>query len=209
VRQLEFDRVFKSGTPARDKFLSRLFGIFNEEAVRIWARCPRAPYEDLGRPTLRRQTGERGSTLDFTLRSRANGLSFIAEMKCELEYERYRYLRLLDAHQLLHHRRKLAFELFLEESANPGSVSVQVGGNRIENAGGILIWGSTSESGVSSTIERHGFRDVLSLERIIRDLQAWNAEEWSSRVAELHAWSQDLFDALSESRSKRRRGSES
>lgn len=196
MRQLEFEHVFRSATPARDKFLSRLFGIFNEEAVRIWARCPNAPYEDLGRPTLRRRQGQRGSTLDFTLRCRDSGLSFISEMKCELEYERYRYLRLVDAHQLSHHRNK-AFELFLEESAKPGSVSVQVGGHRLESAGGILIWGSTSESGVSSTIQRYGFRDVLSLERIIRDLQAWKVEEWTSRVAELQAWSLDLFDALS------------
>jgi hypothetical protein len=48
-----FPMLFRSSSSARDKFLSRLFGIFSEEIVRIWCRAPDAPYEDLGRPTIR------------------------------------------------------------------------------------------------------------------------------------------------------------
>ena len=44
---------FRSAEPARDKYLSRLFGLFSEEVVRTWCACPEAAYLDLGRPTLR------------------------------------------------------------------------------------------------------------------------------------------------------------
>jgi hypothetical protein len=37
----------------RSKFLSRLFRIFSERLVTIWANDERAPFENLGRPTLR------------------------------------------------------------------------------------------------------------------------------------------------------------
>ena len=82
--------------PGRDKFLSRLFGIFNDEVVGAWCSLPNTPYEDLGRPNLKRSDENRGHILDFTLRDHANGRLYIAEMKCELEYEGYRYL-LLDS----------------------------------------------------------------------------------------------------------------
>jgi hypothetical protein len=48
-----FEDFFHSESPARDKFLSRLFGLFSEDVVRHWCGCPEAPYGDLGRPFLR------------------------------------------------------------------------------------------------------------------------------------------------------------
>ena len=99
-----FEDFFHSDRPARDKFLSRLFGLFSEDVVRHWCRCPEAPYEDLGRPYLRLPTERYGHTLDFTLRDRETGATFVAELKCELEYDSYRYLRLMDASHLGHHQ---------------------------------------------------------------------------------------------------------
>lgn len=81
---------------ARGKYLSRVFGIFSEEIVRMWARDHRCPYEDLGRPTLRKHGEKSGSTLDFTLRHKATGMSYVAELKCEIEYQNYKYLVLSD-----------------------------------------------------------------------------------------------------------------
>ena len=50
-----FEEFFKKEgkEPIRAKFLSRVFGVFSEELVRIWANDSRAPYANLGRPTLR------------------------------------------------------------------------------------------------------------------------------------------------------------
>mgnify|MGYP000523508818 CR=1 FL=1 len=91
----QFVAAFKRpGAPgSRGKYLSRVFGIFSEEIVRIWAADPRAPFEDLGRPTLRVDGEDGYSTLDFTLRSRDTELIFPAELKCEIEYQGYLHAR--------------------------------------------------------------------------------------------------------------------
>ncbi|HEV2128106.1 MAG TPA: hypothetical protein VGR22_05745, partial [Thermomicrobiales bacterium] len=97
-----FESFFRSREHARDTYLSRLFALFSEQVVRVWCMCPQAPYEDIGRPTLYEPGVSRGSTLDFTLRDRASGRTFVSELKCELEYDNYRYLRLTHASQLAH-----------------------------------------------------------------------------------------------------------
>ena len=112
-----FKSIFQSNDRARDKFLSRLFGIFSEEIVRCWGRAVQAPYEDLGRPTVKSFCAKRGFTLDFTFRSRDNGAIYIAEMKCELEYENYRYLTLETPTQLDHHGNE-AFQTFSNVARN-------------------------------------------------------------------------------------------
>lgn len=94
-----FERFFHSSQPTRDKYLSRLFGLFSEQVVRMWCAQPDAPYEDLGRPTIREPDDSRGSTLDFTLRDRSSGQTYVAELKCELEFANYRYLQLSHADQ--------------------------------------------------------------------------------------------------------------
>ncbi len=75
----------------RGKFLARVFGIFSEDIVRLWAASPGSPYEDLGRPTVCFDGAAKGSTLDFTFRNRASNKIYVAEMKCEIEYQAFRY----------------------------------------------------------------------------------------------------------------------
>ncbi len=121
-----FRGFFQTGHPARDKFLARLFGLFSEEVVRHWCGCPAAPYEDLGRPTLR-APGEARAHLDFTLRHKETGKVFVSEMKCELEFESYRYLQLTAAWQVRHHR-GTAFRKFLRLARDPGALEIGVAG---------------------------------------------------------------------------------
>ena len=50
---MNFNQIFdvqhlNNKNEARDKFLSRVIGIFSEENVRIWCRSDISPYEDLG-----------------------------------------------------------------------------------------------------------------------------------------------------------------
>ena len=52
----------------RENFLSRMFGIFSENIVCLWSKSAGAPYENLGRPTVRFDDEATKSTLDFTLR---------------------------------------------------------------------------------------------------------------------------------------------
>lgn len=192
-----FEHLFGSATPERDKSLSRLFGPFSEELVRHWCRLPGAVYEDLGMPTL--QYLGRRSTLDFTLRRRTSGQVFVAEMKCELEFDGYRYLRLTSSSQLEHHGQP-AFQALLAVASAPHSVPVAVAGRLVTVDGAVLIWGATSPTGTKAVIERHGFADVLSVEAILADLGAASGGVWRARVAELRGWSDELFAHLADLR---------
>jgi hypothetical protein len=196
-----FEGIFKTSNHARDKYLSRLFGLFSEEVVLNWCICLAAPYENLGRPTLW-VNGKRGSTLDFTLRRRATGEVFVAEMKCWTELDNYRYLRLIDSEQL---QRAVdqkfagnAFQEFLLFSKDQSAFEVQVNGRALPTQadGAILIWGATSDSGRSAAIAEYNFGDVLSTETMLDDLQSWKPTQWAERVDELRQWSDELFRYL-------------
>ncbi len=148
-----FEDIFRSADTGRDNFLARVFGIFSEDVVRHWCRNPAAKYEDLGRPTV--FTPEGGlHTLDFTLRHRQTGKTYASEMKCELAFEGYRYLRLVDCDQLTHHT-GAAFARFLE-LAHPGhDLTVKLAGRPLRIDGAVLVWGATTSEGaeaVRSTI---------------------------------------------------------
>lgn len=177
--------IFRTDYPSRDKFLSRLFGIFNEEIIRIWCRDSRSPYVDLGRPSVLAPNSDRTSVLDFTLEHTKSGSRFVAEMKCEMEYENYKYLVLTDPSQLEHHKKK-AFADLLVATRTPNTVTVTVadGYHRrpVEAVGGILIWGSVSAEGRTAVIDKYGFADVISLEESMADLNRWNSLEFKEYV---------------------------
>jgi hypothetical protein len=181
--------------PARGKYLSRLFGVFSEEIVRIWTEDPRSTYENLGRPTIKRGSQRTGSTVDFTLRHKQTGHSYAAELKCEIEYQNYRYLVLSDPEQLDHHKKE-AFTEFLDLAARSQDQHVFVKGQEIKVDGAILIWGAVTPEGRSKTIKAKGFFDILSLAEMIDDLKAWNNESYQQLVAMRRAWANELFDSL-------------
>lgn len=193
---IDFESIFCSGNPSRDKFLSRLFGIFGEELVRSWCACPQAPYEDLGRPTVYLPGEARGHTLDFTLRHRGTGRIFVAEMKCELEYQNYRYLRLNEPWQVEHHK-NAAFLKFLSVAKCPQSYKVKVRGREICVDGAVLIWGALTPEGRQKAMERYGFADVLSVEWMANDLHKWKPAKWDEKINELRRWSNELFNSFS------------
>ncbi len=196
----ELEALFRSGDAARDAFRSRLFGLFSEDIVRFWCRNDRAVYRDLGRPTLWKN-GEY-ATVDFTLESRADGRRYAAELKSEMAFEGYRYMRLLDSSQLAHHSAKRAFAWLLELATSPTSFEVRVGARPVEVAGAILVWGATSPAGCADVMSKYGFADVLSLESMLQDLDSWSDPGWRSRVTELRAWSDGVWDMLGGRRDK-------
>ena len=195
MAQISFEQLFKSTDSTRDKFLSRLFGIFSEDIVRTWCEDNRSRYRDLGRPTIRSRTERRGRTLDFTFQSRQDGRIFVGELKCELEFENYRYLMLTSSSQLDHHKGE-AFARFLDVARNPGRYMVTVEGKSIQVAGSILVWGSVTGKGRAAVMKEKGFKDVLSLEEIIAELQDWGSEGYRRLLADRAAWCQNLFEQL-------------
>ena len=190
-----FEMIFHSNNPTRDKFLSRIFGIFNEEIVRCWCNDPRAPYENLGRPTITREATRRGRTLDFTFRSRNGGHVYIGEMKCWLEFENYRYLALESSSQL-NHLTDETFRLFLDAAKEPDQYQVTVKGKLRPIDGAILVWGKCTERGRVSVIERFGLHTVLSLEEITTDLVAQGNERFLELLDQREKWCKELFDGL-------------
>jgi len=196
VRSIPFERLFRSSSPSRDKFLSRLFGIFSEEVVRLWARQSSAPYEDLGRPTLRRPGEQRGKTLDFAFRSRQTGHVFIAEMKCELEFENYRYLKLAEHGQLRHHTGD-AFQRFLALGQDRSAFDVFVGGTLIRPDGTMLVWGSVDDSQVPAIAKQTGIAAILSVENMVSDLVNWDVAEYREYIESRASWCTEMFRALS------------
>lgn len=192
-----FISIFKQleAPTARGKYLSRVFGIFSEEIVRIWASDPRAPYEDLGRPTLRMLGEKVGSTLDFTLRSRSTGKTYVAELKCEIEYQDYRYLVLTDPGQLKHHS-KAAFAALLAAAERHADQRAYVGRSEIQIDGAILIWGATTTDGRAAVVSAKRFFDVLTLAEIISDLRSWNSEPYRALLDLRRSWSNELYESL-------------
>lgn len=184
--------IFQDGPSQKGSFLSRIFGIFNEEIIRIWARDVRSPYVlHEQRPTL--YDGTRAYTLDFLFEK--NNEFFVSEMKCEIQYQNYRYWRLTNPNQLDHHLSKRAFELFLQLSRDAYSVPVKAG-KPIEVKGTVLIWGAASSVGISATQEQFGISDVLTIESCIGDLLEWNNHEYQVFLSQREDWLSSFFDAL-------------
>ncbi len=190
-----FADFFKSSHPPRDKFLSRLFGLFSERVVRSWCAHIQAPYEDLGRPTVYEVGQPSGHTLDFTLRARGTGQQYIAELKCELEYDNYKYLLLTGSDQLRHHTSH-AFAKFLRVARDPAALPIHLGGQPCSMDGAILIWGAITPQGRSAVIDQYGCADVLSVEAMVADLQRWAPEAWSELIQGHRRWTTELFEFL-------------
>lgn len=192
-----FIDLFKQpgASPARGKYLARLFGIFSEELVRIWAADPRAPYEDLGRPTLRLTGRKSGSTLDFTLRSRSTGKVYVAELKCEIEYKDYRYFVLTESRQLDHHNKE-AFGALLAAASRHHELPVYVKGQETPIDGAILVWGAATSEGRAAVSVQNGFAAVLTLAEIVEDLQTWRSEPFRALLTMRQDWSNELYRGL-------------
>jgi hypothetical protein len=197
----QFQSIFKRADShvARAKFLSRIFGIFSEEIVSLWANDKRAPYESLGRPTIKTPGDNRGHTLDFTLKERSTGNVYVAEMKCEIEYQNFRYFILEQVDQLKHHK-KPAFEALLKAARFSPDQTIYVGGRSINTQGAILIWGSVTPEGKRAVIASMGFHDVLSIANICHDLSSWNHAGYRALITQREEWCNELFSGLLESK---------
>ena len=180
---------------ARGKYLSRVFGIFSEEIVRQWASDPRCPYENLGRPTLRKRGEMVGSTLDFTLRHKSTGKLYVTELKCEIEYQNYKYLVLSDIKQLDHHQKPAFFALLDAAIKNPEQQAF-LNGKEVPIDGAILIWGAATPEGRRAIIDAQGFFDILTMAEIIYDLRSWGHEPYQALMEQRRSWANEMFDAL-------------
>jgi len=194
-----FNGFFHSDTKTRDKFLSRLFGIFNEEIVRIWCHTNESKYVDLGRPTVKlkreNEVNKRGRTFDYTFEHKESKHLFIGECKCWLEYEDYKYLKLDNAKQLDGYHGE-SFTLFKNFRKESDKYEVKVNNIPKTIDGMILIWGAVNESKKQDIISTYGFEDILSLENIISELIYTQNAEYADFIQEKSIWCEELFGYL-------------
>jgi len=196
--EFDLDRAFRHDDPAHSSFLARVFGIFSEEIVRVWCRDERSNYCDIGRPTLY-EPGHRSSTLDFALVPRGGGDVLVAEMKCELSLEKFKYLRLDDAEQIDHHRRSgKAFTRFMDlaQDATAYEVKVTGGTEPVAVGGTALVWGSVSDKGRESVCSKTGIDVVLSLEDMVNDLVEWRSKEYREMIDSRETWVSSMCRSL-------------
>ena len=142
-----------------------------------------------------RQFGQRGYTLDFAFRERTTGKIYVSEMKCEIEYQDFRYFILERAEQLAHHR-KPAFQAFFDAANGAQSQIVNIGRNVIEVDGAILVWGAVSQAGREAVMKEMDFHDVLSVEKICENLAEWRNERYVELINERQEWCNQLFRGL-------------
>lgn len=192
--------LFPKQDSPRDKFLSRLFGIFSEDIARLWFKHSDM-YTNLGRPTIRRAGTPKWYTLDFTLQDTRDNRVYVGEMKCEIEYDNYKYLTLTSPDQLTHHQGG-AFRYFLDSVRSPQDYTVTVGGRAQPVDGAILVWGHCTEEGRASVQRAYGLHTVLSLQEMISDLLQRENQEFLALIGQRRAWCNELFDGLSASASR-------
>lgn len=199
---MEFESIFGKNNiklnESRDKFLSRIFGIFNEKIVEIWCNSEKSDYDNLGRPTVYdREKTLKGSTLDFTLREKNGGKTFISEMKCEIQFEKFKYLELNSVIQLKHHN-KIAFNRFLGVAKEPQKYKTKVKGEKEyrEIDGAILIWGKIDPNKKTEICDFTKLTDILSLEVMINDLIEIQHKEYYEFINQREEWLKYLFDGL-------------
>lgn len=187
----------ESAPAARGKFLSRLFGIFSETIVQIWSEDERAPYRNLGRPTLVGRPQARNPTLDFLFECRSTGRRFVVEQKCEIEFNGFRYFTLTGPEQLKHHN-KPAFAAFLAAASGsePGSRDWKIGSRQVTVDGAILIWGAVSPDGRKTVMEETGLADVIGLDRIVAQCAVWRPDAYCRLVNDRRRWCEELFGFL-------------
>jgi uncharacterized HAD superfamily protein len=197
----------KTGNIDRDKFISRFLGIFSENIARIYFSSRYSDYKDLGRPTIKKKnSSDRGSTLDFTLENKETKKIYICEMKCELQFENYKYLELNDIEQIRHHiEHKEAFRRFLDLALNKEQYIVNVtkaNKKDINIDGIILLWGKIAEEEMETIKKEYKLFDVLSLEKMINKMIEKKYSEYNDFINEKEEWVKYFFEKIKNPRGR-------
>lgn len=195
MQRFDIKKSFHTNDSDRDKFLSRVFGIFSENIVRLWCGNSNSKYSDLGRPTLYHSNEKKGRTIDFTFKNDSGNI-YIGELKCELEYQNYKFIELDSIDQLNHHSSKKAFQRFLAIAKDINSYKVRIKGKETAVNGSILVWGRVNENNKRKIVEHFNFHDILSIENMVNDLIEWEDVDWIKYVETKYRWMTELRSNL-------------
>ena len=185
--------IGKTNNIERDKFVSRFFGLFNEEIARIYFNSSYSMYLNLGRPTIKKD-GKK-YTLDFTLKNKETEKIYICEMKCEMQYNNYSRLELEAFKQISSHKKE-AFKWFLDIANNPSIYKIETNKNAVNADGIILLWGKiTNDIEKIIEIKKHfNIHDILSLENMINIMIKNDHKEYYDYINKRKKWINDFFE---------------
>ena len=142
----------------------------------------------------------RPPTLDFTLRDKASKKTYVAEMKCEIEYENFRYFVLTSPEQLKRYMKKPAFRSFLRAACEPSAARVTVPRSSVRLPvavdGAILVWGAATPMGCADVREKFKLADVLTVESMVDDLTRSHDEAYVAMLEDRRKWLNEMFDGL-------------
>jgi len=187
--------IGKTNNIERDKFISRFFGIFNEDIALIYFMSPYSKYNNLGRPTIKKELEK--YTLDFTLQDKNTNEIFICEMKCEIQYQNYKRLELNNKEQIKLHK-KNAFIYFLDIANNMNNYVIEINKKIIKINGIILLWGKvTNDCKIINDIkDTYNIKDILSLENMINIMIDNNYQEYYNYIFEKKEWLNTFIDYI-------------
>ena len=191
--------IGKTDNIGRDKFISRFFGIFNEDIASIYFKSPYSKYNNLGRPTIKKELEK--YTLDFTLQDKNSNKIYICEMKCEMQYQNYKRLELNNENQIKSHK-KNAFIYFLDLANNVNKYVIEVNKKTININGIILLWGKiTNDCKIINEIKNiFSINDILSLENMINVMIKNNYQEYFNYINEKREWVNTFFHNIGENK---------
>ena len=138
--------------------------------------------------------------MDFTLRHKKSNRIYVAEMKCEIEYQDFQYLVLTSNEQLDHHK-KPAFQAFLRAAREPSAARVTIRERSVRRPvlvdGAILIWGAATPRGCADVREKSKLADVLTVESMVDDLTRSNDKCYDVMLKDRRKWCNEMFYGLS------------
>jgi hypothetical protein len=194
-------------------FISRFFGIFAEEIVKIWAENGKNEYNNLGKPSRYDKGNDYCFKVNNLSNSECNGYKyshitydflfekdneyFIVEQKNELSYEKFKNMILNNQDMINDKMKKKSFKKFIEIPNN--SIKFIYNNDTKYIKGKILIWGSiTDDSEILENIKNeYGIYEIISLEKIIEDLIEWKDKSFIDFLKNKKQLVIDFIDFLS------------
>lgn len=179
-------------------FLARLFGIFAEDTVRIWALDEKAVYRDLGRPSVYHPDGTyTHHTFDFAFVPRGNAprqdhAVLVGEMKAWVVHEKGKHA-VLTADKA----REVTDDIWGKLKGNTIKVKRLNDEPRL-CAGIILVWPSAEAEDSQSWQKVHPqLKDVITLDRVLSDFGEFRSgAQFRKMLDEFSQASCSLFDGL-------------
>ncbi|MBK9222222.1 MAG: hypothetical protein IPO16_08865 [Saprospiraceae bacterium] len=192
-------------TKIKVNFLSRIFGVFSEEIVKIWCdNKNNNDFEYIGKPHIK-EGNKRPIVLDHLLKSK--NTYFIVEQKNFHGYKNGKLSSMEDTDEFFKNfeswsigksknQKSKAWDIFINFTKKPKEVKYD--GKIIPQAKTLLIWSKGTDVGRYKFVQKYGISKVLFLEQMKNDLIKWKDPAYIKLIKDKKKWIAQLFNDLLE-----------